>query len=180
MFLKPAKILHLFEQPGLLACLGAVVEIMAQLILVAAIRRTPPRYDFNQGARGHILGASAVTASLPIQIAVFAAWQPSSDAVILKFDTSPLFTDALSLPLVTMSIFLAANEWMGIIVPVRDMAVELNLQFFCDRIVAIDWRGEFEPLPFCPPCTQMWNNSTMVPGQWPKLLLRRPTANYVP
>jgi hypothetical protein len=58
---------------------------------------------------------------------VFAAWQPSSDAVILKFNTSLLFTDALSLA--TMSIFLAANEWMGIIVPVRDMAVELNLQF---------------------------------------------------
>ncbi|KAJ7824460.1 hypothetical protein B0H14DRAFT_3145704 [Mycena olivaceomarginata] len=77
----------------------------------ASNRRTPPRYNFNQVAWGHSTCEVVLLC----------------DTVILKFNTSPLFTDALSLA--TMSIFLAVNEWMGIIVPIRDMAVELNLQF---------------------------------------------------
>lgn len=57
----------------------------------------------------------------------FAVWQPSRDSASLNFNTSHLLADALSLAIMIM--FLEANEWTGVTIPVRDVAVRLNLRF---------------------------------------------------
>jgi hypothetical protein len=57
----------------------------------------------------------------------FAVWQPSRDTASLNFNTSHLLADALSLAIMIM--FLEANEWTGVTVPIRDVAVRLNLRF---------------------------------------------------
>ncbi|KAJ7315409.1 hypothetical protein DFH08DRAFT_972107 [Mycena albidolilacea] len=101
--LAVGQIPHLFEQPRLLACLAAVVGIM-----VFAGPLIDERLLDMISTRQHgdtVLAKWCFCASLPIQIVVFAAWQPSSDAVILKFNMFPLFTDALSLATIVLGAF---------------------------------------------------------------------------